>query len=86
MKDFISTIGDIDYQKVTLDYGEKYRQVRLDRGNTAATVTKKLKHLKRLLSVSCYSQAVCHCEDKKLVQDRTEGPFSRQLQSRTICL
>ena len=52
MKDFISTIGDIDYQKVTLDYGEKYRQVRLDRGNTAAIVTKKLKHLKRLFQLA----------------------------------
>ncbi len=52
MNDFISTIGDIDYLKVTLDHGEKYRQVCLDRDNTAATVTKKLKHLKRLFQLA----------------------------------
>ena len=52
MENFISTIGDIDYQKVILDHGEKYRQACLDKGNAPATVTKKLKHLKRLFQLA----------------------------------
>ncbi len=50
-KDFIKKIGNMDYQKVTLEHGEKYRQVCLDSGNSPATVTKKIKHLKRLFQL-----------------------------------
>jgi len=52
MKDFIKKIGNIDYQKVTLQHGEMYRQICLDKGNASATVTKKLKHLKRLFQLA----------------------------------
>jgi integrase len=52
MKDFIKKIGNMDYQKVTIENGEKYRQVCLDSGNSPATVTKKLKHLKRLFQLA----------------------------------
>ena len=52
MKDFIKKIGNMDYKKITLNHGEKYRQLCLDSGNTAATVTKKLKHLKRLFQLA----------------------------------
>lgn len=52
MQNFIETIGNIDYQKVSLDHGERYRQVCLDKGNTPATVSKKLKHLKRLFQLA----------------------------------
>lgn len=51
MKDFVSKIGNMDFKKVTLAHGERYRQVCLDKGNAPATVTKKLKHLKRLFQL-----------------------------------
>ena len=52
MKDFVKNIGNMDYRKVTLAHGEVYRQICLDKGNTPATVAKKLKHLKRLLQLA----------------------------------
>lgn len=52
MKDFIEVIGNIDYQKVTLEHGELYRQNRLDKGNSPATVAKKLRELKRLFKLA----------------------------------
>jgi len=52
MKDFIKQTGDMDYQKITLEHGEAYRQACLDKGNTPATVVKKLKHLKRLFQLA----------------------------------
>lgn len=50
-KDFIKKIGNLDFRKVTLEHGETYRQLCLDSGNSPATVTKKLKHLKRLFQL-----------------------------------
>jgi integrase len=52
MRDFASIIGNIDYQKVTLDHGERYRQACLDKGNAPATVAKKLTHLKRMFQLA----------------------------------
>jgi integrase len=52
MIDFVSVIGNIDYQKVTLRHGEQYRQACLDRGNSPATVAKKLRHLQRLFQLA----------------------------------
>jgi integrase len=46
MNDFIKTVGNIDYQSVTLGHGEYYRQACLDKGNTPATVVKKLREVK----------------------------------------
>lgn len=51
-KDFIKIVGNIDFQAVTLELGEYYRQVCLDIGNRKATVTKKLKHLKHLFQLA----------------------------------
>lgn len=48
---FIQKIGNFDYKKVTLQQGEKYRQLCLDGGNSPATVAKKLRHLKRLFQL-----------------------------------
>jgi integrase len=56
MKDFISKIGNMDFKRVTLAHGERYRQVCLDKGNSPATVTKKLKHLKRLFQLAVNRQ------------------------------
>jgi len=52
MNDFIKTIGNIDFQSVTLAHGELYCQTCLDRGNSKATVAKKLRHLKRLFNLA----------------------------------
>jgi integrase len=52
MSDFIRIIGNIDFQSVTLAHGELYRQTCLDRGNSKATVAKKLRHLKRLFQLA----------------------------------
>jgi integrase len=52
MSDFIRTIGNIDFQSVTLAHGELYCQTCLDRGNSKATVAKKLRHLKRLFKLA----------------------------------
>ena len=49
---FIETIGDIDYRSVTLKHGELFRQVRLDYGNSPATVSKKLRQLKTLFELA----------------------------------
>jgi hypothetical protein len=40
MNDFVDTIGNIDYQTVTLEHAEFYRQACLDKGNAPATVVK----------------------------------------------
>jgi integrase len=52
MKQFIKLIGDIDYQRVTLSHGELFRQSRLDKGNSPATVSKKVRALKRLFALA----------------------------------
>jgi len=51
MKLFIEVVGNIDYQRVTLADGELFRQTQLDRGNTPATVSKKLRALKRFFQL-----------------------------------
>lgn len=51
MKDFIGVTGDILLQQVTGAHGERYRQACLDRGNTAATVARKLRSCKRLFNL-----------------------------------
>ncbi|UCC98975.1 MAG: site-specific integrase [Phycisphaerales bacterium] len=52
MKQFIKLVGDIDYQRVTLAHGELFRQSRLDKGNSPATVSKKVRALKRLFALA----------------------------------
>jgi len=52
MRDFIRKIGNMDYKHVTIQHGEMYRQICLDKGNSPATVAKKLKHLKRLFQLA----------------------------------
>ncbi len=42
MMDFIRVVGDKDLQRVSLQDGERYRQVCLDEGNSPATVVMKL--------------------------------------------
>jgi integrase len=51
MEQFIKVVGNIDFQKVRLSHGELFRQTCLDKGNTAATVGKKVRSLKRLFQL-----------------------------------
>jgi integrase len=46
MEDFIKVVGNIDFQKVSLKDAEYYRQSCLDKGNSPATVAKKLTEIK----------------------------------------
>jgi integrase len=52
MEQFIEVVGNIDYQRVTLAHGELFRQSCLDKGNTRATVAKKVRSLKRLFKLA----------------------------------
>jgi len=52
MWDFIGVVGNMDYQLVSFKHGERYRQACLNKGNSPATVAKKLKHLKRLFQLA----------------------------------
>jgi integrase len=52
MKDFIGTIGNIDFRNVALMHGELYLQACLDRGNSKATTAKKLRHIKRVFKLA----------------------------------
>ena len=52
MEDFIKVLGDIDYQSITLEQGELFRQTCLDKGNSPATVKKKLIEIKRFFELS----------------------------------
>jgi integrase len=52
MKDFIGTIGNIDFRNVSLTHGEQYLQTCLDRGNTKGTAAKKLRHIKRVFKLA----------------------------------
>ncbi|MDI6451794.1 tyrosine-type recombinase/integrase [Anaerobaca lacustris] len=56
MREFVSVIGDKDYQKVVLQNGEYYRQYCLDQGNSPATVTKKLKEIKAIFQLAVKRQ------------------------------
>jgi integrase len=50
--DLIKAIGDLDYQSVQQAHGEKFRQMRLDHGDSPATVAKKLRALKRIFQLA----------------------------------
>lgn len=52
MDDFIKVVGNIDYQSISLEQGEFYRQACLDRGNSPATVKKKLIEIKRFFELA----------------------------------
>ncbi len=51
-KDFIKEVGNLDFRKITLEHGEYYRQACYDRGNSPATILKKLRHLKRIFKLA----------------------------------
>ncbi len=52
MKDFVECIGDIDLQDVRHEHSEQFIQHCLGRKLSAGTVTKKVKHLKRVFRLA----------------------------------
>ena len=52
MEDFISVLGNVDHQSITLKQAEYYRQECLDRGNAPDTVKKKLIEIKRFFELA----------------------------------
>jgi integrase len=52
MEDFIRVVGNIDYQRVSLQHAELYRQTCLDNGNSPATVKKKLTEIKTVFQTA----------------------------------
>lgn len=52
MADFIDCVGNIDFLKVRHSHGEQFLQYCLDKGNSPATASKKLRHLKRLFQLA----------------------------------
>ena len=52
MRDFINVVGNKDFQKVSLRDAEFYRQSCLDRGNSPATVSKKLTEIKSIFEMA----------------------------------
>ena len=54
MKHLIEEMGNIDYQRVDLSHGELFRQKQFDKGNSPATVAKKLRFLKGLFQLGVH--------------------------------
>lgn len=52
MRHLIEAIGDIDYQRVEHQHGERLLQACLDNGNSLATAQKKIKALKRIFQLA----------------------------------
>jgi len=52
MENFIRVIDNIDYRRVSLSDAEHYRQRCLDKGNSPATVKKKLTEIKCVFSTA----------------------------------
>ena len=52
LQSFIAVVGNMDFQSITLRHGELFRQHCLDHGNSPATVSKKLRALKRLFQLA----------------------------------
>jgi len=52
MKDFIAVTGDLPLCRVSGSHGEVFRQACLDKGNTPATVARKLRSCKRLFNLA----------------------------------
>lgn len=81
MEDFIRVIGNIDYRKVSLKDAEFYRQSCLDKGNSPATVAKKLTEIKCVFSAAvarnqldenplkCIRMPKCHTKEINIYSD-----------------
>ena len=52
MKDFVECVGNIDVQEIRYEHGERFIQYCLDQQISAGTITKKVKHLKRVFQLA----------------------------------
>jgi integrase len=52
MEDFITVLGNVDYQCIQQAHGEFFHQICLDRGDSPATIAKKLRGLKRFFCLA----------------------------------
>jgi len=52
MNDFVKCVGDIDVQDVRYEHGERFIRYCFDRKASAATVAKKVRHLKRVFQLA----------------------------------
>ena len=52
MDDFIRVVGNMDFWQVSLEHAEYYRQCCMDKGNSPATVKKKLTEIKTLFGMA----------------------------------
>jgi integrase len=52
VRDFVECVGDVDVQEARYEHGERFIQHCLDRKLSAGTVTKKVKHLKRVFQLA----------------------------------
>jgi len=52
MDDFVKCIGDIDVQDVQYEHGERFIRYCFDQKSSAATVAKKVRHLKRVFQLA----------------------------------
>ena len=52
MHSFISIVGNMDCKKVQQSHGEYFRQTCLDKGESPATVSKKLREIKRIFTLA----------------------------------
>ncbi len=52
MTDFVQVVGDLDYQSIAHKHAERFLQARLDAGDSAGTVAKKIRHLKRFFQLA----------------------------------
>ena len=57
MKNFIATIGNIDFRNVTICHAERYRQACLDKGNRASNRYQKAEAYKKSFSACCQTRA-----------------------------
>jgi len=52
MADFVACVGDIDVQAVQYEHGERFIRYGFDQKNAAATIAKKIRHLKRVFRLA----------------------------------
>ena len=56
VRQFIQTVGDVDYRTICREHGEKFIRTCLDKGNRPATVAKKIATLKRQFNLAVERQ------------------------------
>ena len=84
MEDLIKTIGNVDVRSVTFDHGEYYRQHCLDRGNSSATVAKKLREIKVMFELGV-RRRILDCNPLRYVKAPKQEKHNLNLYSDAEC-